>query len=280
MSFEVKQQQNMAHNIQRLLKSQCARAMRHLESYSSNPPETIHKARIVFKRIRTLLHLIKKSLPGPEFQYFNQAFRDLGIALSAQRDSFVKTQALHSLELSKSDDAEVANSFTPEDKRSVEAVLARLFSLHAELSELKVKPKGFKLIKKAAMKIYRDGKATMRCASLTHKDEDFHEWRKDAKHLYHLVSILQPLQPGELTPVRDELYILTQILGEDHDLSLLKSDAKESQNTGLVKTIQAKQEKMRIKELLSGENLYWESEDVFIQRLEHYWRDFRRIPSI
>jgi CHAD domain-containing protein len=280
MSFEVKQRQTMARNIQRLLKSQCARAIRQLENYSSDPAETIHKARIVFKRIRTLLHLIKKSLHKPAFQYFNYAFRDLGIALSTQRDSFVKSLTLHSLELPKCCDAELAHAFRPEDKRSVEAVLARLYSLLGELSELKIEPKGFNLIKKGAIKIYRDGKAAMRCASLTHKDEDFHEWRKNAKHLYHLVSILQPLQPGELTPLRDELYILTQLLGEDHDLSMLKCDAKESQNTGLVKTIRVKQEKMRIRELQSGEKLYWESEYVFIQRLEHYWHDFRRISPI
>jgi len=268
----------MARNIRRLLRSQSAEAVRQLESFHIDPEYSVHEARIIFKRIRTLLHLLRRALGKKNFRYFNHAFRDLGIKLSGQRDQWAKLQAINELKSGPTESSQkMAYTVTPEDVKSVEEVLLHLCSLREELNELKIEPKGFKLVKACALEICRDGEASMCLARDTDTDTDeaFHEWRKNAKHLYHFVAILQPINKRELVPLRDEFYTLTQLLGDYHDLTLLKLDTASKHDDELQDKIVSAQRAIRSKALVTGAKLYRASAKEFIEYLRIHWKAFR-----
>lgn len=276
MSFRVRKSQSLARNLRRLLKSQTGKAIRHLEAYLLDPENSVHEARIAFKRIRTLLLLLKHSLKQPAYRHWNHAFRNLGIELSYQRDRQVKQQAINEIGTDDRDlNLDLSDLVTAEDELSVEQVLDSLYALRKELAQLTTRQTGFKLIRKTSLRIYQDGRAAMHQARDSNKDEDFHEWRKKAKHLYHLISILQPINKRELKPLRKDLYTLTQLLGDDHDLSLLKSDAMRRHDYPLINRIEAEQTALRDESMTYGARLYRSSGEEFIEQLETFWKAFR-----
>lgn len=276
MAFTVHRKQSMGRNLLRLLISQNDRAIRQLESFEEDPENTVHEARISFKRIRTILRLLRKELKRRKFQKLNRAYRDLGLQLSAQRDACVKQQALNSLE--SSDDV---HGYIPTkaDKEAVSVVLNALQGLRKQLLSQNLKNKKFSAIRGSCRSIYRLGRSAMLRAASSGEDEEFHEWRKNAKHLYHFIGIIQPVWPVIFTPLRKELYVLTQLLGDDHDLSILKLDALSVNDKSLAENISRQQKDMRAEAISLGEKIYAEKSSCFISRIERYWRLYRRSPQ-
>jgi CHAD domain-containing protein len=52
--------------------------------------------------------------------------------------------------------------------------------------------------------------------------ENLHEWRKQAKYLWHGLEVIAPLGPASLEKWTDHAHVLADILGEDHDLAVLR----------------------------------------------------------
>src|SRR5262249_61429837 len=59
-------------------------------------------------------------------------------------------------------------------------------------------------------------------AITTGRDEDFHGWRKTLQHYWRLMQLLTPCWPSELSARVEAARTLSQILGDDHDLALLR----------------------------------------------------------
>ena len=70
---------------------------------------------------------------------------------------------------------------------------------------------------------YRRGRKAMRAIEAAPCDERFHEWRKRAKdHRYHL-ELLRDLWPAQVKARRAEVRALGDLLGDEHDLSVLRA---------------------------------------------------------
>ena len=52
--------------------------------------------------------------------------------------------------------------------------------------------------------------------------EDFHAWRKATKDLWYAVRLFEPAWPGPLDALAAELHALSQLLGDEHDLTVLR----------------------------------------------------------
>jgi CHAD domain-containing protein len=59
-------------------------------------------------------------------------------------------------------------------------------------------------------------------ARAEHSPEAFHEWRKQAKHLRYTLETLEPVWPPIIRTLADEARTLTNYLGDDHDLTVLR----------------------------------------------------------
>ena len=70
---------------------------------------------------------------------------------------------------------------------------------------------------------YRRGRKAMRAVDEAPSDGGFHEWRKRAKdHRYHL-ELLRDLWPAQIKARRAEVRALGELLGDDHDLTVLRA---------------------------------------------------------
>ena len=114
--------------------------------------------------------------------------------------------------------------------------------------------------------------------------EDFHEWRKRVKyHWYHcrlLKNIYKPLMKAR----RDEAKRLADLLGDDHDLSmldlLLTEQAQDfpdpSEADAFREVLHESQQKLRGEAFIVGEPLFAEKPKHLGRRFEAWWSTWRK----
>jgi hypothetical protein len=73
-------------------------------------------------------------------------------------------------------------------------------------------------------RIYSRGRKAMRRAETDPSDEHMHEWGKRAKDLWHAVQIVRPASPKRLKLLAQRAHELSDLLGDDHDLAVLRRE--------------------------------------------------------
>src|SRR5262249_17381308 len=81
---------------------------------------------------------------------------------------------------------------------------------------------GWAALKGGLERVYRDGYQAFARARAEPAVENLHEWRKQVKYLWHQLQVLQPVWPGVMEQLAEQAHLLTQLLGEDHDLAVLR----------------------------------------------------------
>src|SRR5262249_3376418 len=97
----------------------------------------------------------------------------------------------------------------------------RLKAARRAFSKLDVSKAGLKGLEAGLAKVYRDCRLRFADAYELDSDEAFHEWRKTVQQHWRHMRLLLPAWP-EMMHARVKLpNPLSDLLGEDHDLSLL-----------------------------------------------------------
>ncbi|HEU4653847.1 MAG TPA: CHAD domain-containing protein [Steroidobacteraceae bacterium] len=74
-----------------------------------------------------------------------------------------------------------------------------------------------------ALILARSQSASHRTARKHRSTECMHEWRKRTKYLWHQVQLLAPPSSKEMHQYADGVHRLSDYLGDDHDLAVLRS---------------------------------------------------------
>lgn len=231
--------ESLGRELKRVAAGEVARARSALVRKKAGGIEGVHEARQSFKKIRGLLRLVRCGLGREVFERENIFFRDEGRRIREARDGQALIEAL---------DALGRDGFAGEPPEIVRALRRRLSvesrrlargmaaggefaqaarSLKAELERVKAWELDDFTWKDARAAWQRARKACRRAsrtALVKPTDENLHEWRKRAKHLWHETLLLRKGLPG----AREEivhLRALTDVLGTDHDLALLRCEA-------------------------------------------------------
>jgi CYTH domain-containing protein len=127
---------------------------------------------------------------------------------------------------------------------------------------------------------YRDGRKALRRARREPTDEHLHEWRKSVKYLWYQTRLLRDVAPSVLRASIEQLDLLSEALGDDHDLAVLVAgldadpdrfgDAAAVDHTRLVARQQ--QQELRRGAFRAGAIVFAEPADAFTARLRRYWR--------
>ncbi len=80
---------------------------------------------------------------------------------------------------------------------------------------------GDALIAGAILRAYRRSRRAMQRAAANRGTADLHAWRKEAKHLWHLVRLARARLPARTGKWAMRLHDLTELLGLDHDHAML-----------------------------------------------------------
>src|SRR5581483_5518999 len=183
-----------------------------------------------------LLRLGRSGLPRTKRRAANARLRVVAARLSGPRDADVMVEALDALgeryagQVPQATFAAIrAQLEADRDRRraaleasgEIDAAVQELRAIRSE--RLRLRGGGWSAIAPGLERGYARGRHAMRRAEAHPTVENLHEWRKRVKDLWYHARLLRPAAPLTLGGLVDEAHGLSDLLGDDHDLAVLRS---------------------------------------------------------
>jgi CHAD domain-containing protein len=258
--------------------------------------EGVHETRKRLKRLRAALRLERFATGDETYLRENAAFRDLGKRLSGPRDAKVLIETLDALserfgdELPADKLSLLRDQLAESHKRAVAKLRrnrATLDAARAELEEARLRSaswkydsEGFEALRPGLQRLYRRGRRAMRAAADEPSDEHMHEWRKRAKDLWHALQILRPADPKRMKARAKRAHQLSDLLGDDHDLAVLRAQVaqpgpalgQEPIRAALLSAIDRRRRSLQRQAFKLGERVYGRRPKRFARSVEQAWQ--------
>ncbi len=296
MEYRLQQSESVPEGVRRMAAGQLDRALEYLGCQDGERDKHIHEARKVTKRLRALVRLVRGDLGDEGYALENQCYRAAGQRLSELRDATVLVETLDRLVASLGQDApksrfarvriwlverrDRAYSQVDSNNRAVQEAIAALAPARDRLEHWHLQRPGWGGIRVGLQRIYARGRRDFAAAYALPSDEAFHDWRKQVKYLWYHTQILENIWPSVMQALAEELDQLGELLGQDHDLAVLRTTVlAEFPRAGATATLMALER--RIGEVRArkqaqarplAECLYVERPREFARRLGGYWR--------
>ena len=296
-SFEVRPGESVLHAVRRIARHEIDDMLMHLRA-GPRRHEAVHEARKSSKKLRALIRLVRDAIGEKRYQRENTTLRDAVRPLAAMRDAEVLAHSLDQLaerfaaeispgafdalrnRLQSRVRAMRAATHTRVAMRRASVLVARVRS---RLPKWDVRDRGWPVIRPGLRRIYGRARAARRRASDDPSTEVLHEWRKRSKDLRYVHEFIEPLWPPVMKAVADELHVLTDRLGDDHDLAqlerLVSADPRScgaSDCAALLGLIGVRRGELQAEARRLGERLFTEKSRAFVARLEGYWTAWER----
>jgi CHAD domain-containing protein len=263
----------------------------------TEPAEAVHEARKDIKKIRSALRLVRDAIGDDEWRRENQHYRDCARQLSGFRDAEILVEALDGLaerfgptagerfdRLRQELDRE---NRTAHDEGSVQRAMAgaaaELEAGRSRIESMPIKGDGWELIGPGIHRSYRRGRKRLRDVEEEASVTNLHELRKRVKDLWYQLRLIRDADPEMLGPLADHAHDLSDHLGDDHDLALLREQAQRrsaafadpADQRHLVEEIDQRRGELQFAAVSLGERIYAEKPKRFTKRLEKRWGVWR-----
>ena len=267
----------------------------------SSREEAIHEARKNVKKLRALLRMVRGEIGDKAYRRENDAFREIGRGLSGVRDADVMIETLDALveRNPKGVPPEVAQGLMQAlyaHRRGLEQdgaaagspkAIDGLRAARERVEDWPIAHDSFDALEPGLKRTYKRGRDAYRAALADPNTESLHAWRRRVKDHWHHHTILERAWPGVMERFGDEAHALSNLLGDDHDLAVLREWAWEHpQDAGNVPGLEALAEavgrrraQLQREALELGARLYAERPSDFAQRLRLYWEAWRERPT-
>jgi CHAD domain-containing protein len=298
VTYELSPDEQVADSIRRNASEQLERAIGELrDGVHSDPVVAIHSARKSIKKERALLRLARAALPREQRRADNGTLRDAARRVSGLRDAEVMIQALGRLEtrfptaLSPlvfatvrehlERDRVAAHDRAASSELVVEAIQA-LDGVAQHVPAWKVELDGWRAIGPGLERTYRAGRAALKQARREPSTEHLHEWRKRVKDLWYDTRLLAPVCGPIMRGQAEELEYLSELLGDEHDLAVLRETLERIEPdatvklAGLIGLIDQRRAQLQGQATLIGRRLYSESPRAFVKRIRRSWKAGRK----
>lgn len=252
------------------------------------PADAVHEARKALKRLRALLRLGEGAIADQRFRHENRTLRDVGRALSGTRDAQVLLETLDGLRTryreavheeawsglraSLAGAATKAGAVDPAHAASLTRVLAGVRERAPQWAAPQngrpdALANGFK-------SVYRRGRRAYATASSQPNGENLHGLRKRAKDLWHSAQLLEGVGAKQLRPLKQAAHHLADLLGDDHDLMILREHSLEHPELLsplelelLLALISARQQDLQREAIACAAELYGEKPKKLLSRM-------------
>jgi CHAD domain-containing protein len=296
-SYRLHDHEYVPDGIRRIARGQLSIAHDELAGASKRKlHEAVHATRKRLKRLRACVRLARDAIGEDTYEHENTALRAAGRELAAGRDAKVLLETLDALrerfadELGERATARLRQRLDEQqaahapvrgrEGEGIDAVLATIELARARTPAWTCADDGFDALSPGLRRIYRRGRKRMRVAAKDPSPENLHEWRKRVKDLWHATQILREAQPKRLKRVSRCAHDLANLLGDGHDLSMLRAYAEshplcfedEASKDALLAVIDRRCVALRDKALKRGRKLYEPSPKRFVKRVERGWR--------
>ena len=284
--------------VRRVLKAQVDDAVAQLRGEAGNAPaEAIHEARKDMKKIRSALRLVRDAIGEDAWRRENDHYRDVARKLSAHRDAEILVESLDGLrerfgpaarERSERlrEQLDEENRAAHDDgtiERTMAGAAAELIALRSSLDELALDGDGWGLIAPGLHRSYRRGRKRLRSVEDEPSVTNLHELRKRVKDLTYQLRLIREADRPMIGALADHAHDLSDHLGDDHDLALLRKEAQRRRDAfsspadqrHLLREIDQRRGELQFAAISLGERIYAEKPKKFTSRLAKRFRRSR-----
>lgn len=299
MAYRLEAHENVSTGIRRVLLERVNEALDDLTNPTKDQNKGVHDARKNFKRLRAALRLIRGEIGEDVYQRENVQFRDAARRMASARDSWVMVETFDKLVAEYQEHLAIhafagvrqtlVNQYENVQQQALDsedtipAVIETLQAAQARIENLLIQRENFAVFREGLQNIYGEGQAAMAEAYAQPSPERFHEWRKRVKYLWYQIELLALLWPNVLANLAEELHTLSEYLGADHDLTVLRRAvldepggfADEKELLLFVSLIDQKRLRLQAAAQPLGERLYFDPAKIFAARLKQYWKAWK-----
>lgn len=289
MHLRLRQTESPSQAVRRVCRRHVAQALASLAR--AHQPEGVHEVRKEIKRLRAIFRLTRGRRSQNEHRKTAKLMRLAAKPLALSRDARVTRKAFESLVGRRARQfpslQSALNTYCRHAERSFKAqdfaALTRfiLKKTDGRLDDWEPQRAGWAEIKACLKRSYTCGRNACRLARSKPEPDHFHEWRKAVKNLWYQLDFLCPNWSPQTKAMLEGLEKLGEQLGEEHDLVLLESFAKEHaelrQETALLQhLIDAQRGRFgkRVQQL--GSRLYAAGPETTCGQLERAWKAWRK----
>ena len=244
-AYRLLESEPVGPGIKRVLATQVDDAIAQLRGEAgTEPEEAIHEARKDVKKIRSALRLVRHEIGDEVWRRENDHYRDVARKLSSFRDAEILVEALDGLRersgptaTERSDgirkELDEENRSAHDDgsvERAMAGAAAELATGRARVDALPLDGDGWELIAPGLHRSYRRGRKRLRAVEEEASVTNLHELRKRVKDLPYQLRLIRDVDRAMLEPLADHAHGLSDHLGDDHDLALLREEAQRRRN--------------------------------------------------
>lgn len=256
---------------------QIVRARDTLVDPSMTAEKRVHEARKRFKETRALLRMVREPLGEEHFAYENAWFRDAARDLAAARDADAVAEALEKLKLPRTVERRARKTLDAQRKDHpplepiIVNVVDQLVVAQGRLGMWPAFDDSFDTIAEGLVRTYRDGRRDFQHHETP---EELHDWRKRVKdHWYH-TQLLRHVWPEMMKPYAEVLSDLSHVLGDHHDLHVLR--AMVDNIPAVTEAVDARQKELEAEAEKIATRVYAEKPAAWLARMRKYWKAWLR----
>ena len=300
MSYRIGADEPVRGAIARCGREQLDQAIRELsEGINEDPVRAVHNARKAIKKERSLLRLARGTMPSAQRRRENATLREAGRALAGVRDADVLISTVDGL--SKRFAGQVpAKTFTAirkalasrrgdqtralSDALDAQAV-QDLGSVLLRVEEWKLRRGGWKAIDSGLVRSYQRGRKELKRAQRSRSLADLHAWRKRVKDLWYQERLLGEICGSAITGHAKEAHHVADLLGDDHDLGLLRDELSRGTMPApvdvdaVVSLIDHRRDELQLEGLAIGRRLYAERPAAYRRRMRRAFKAGRSVAK-
>ncbi len=304
MSFELKPDESIRKGIRRIVRKQIDPVLEMLRAgREQSRDEAVHEARKAFKKVRAVLRLVRPEIGARTYRRENFCFRDSGRPLTEVRDARILIETLD--KLTEQFQEHLAGRSFGNLRQALQANLRDVkkrvledqdaFAVVAEIvrqARERIKdwtnvPNRWRSVGAGLEDVCRRACSAFEEAAADPTIENLHEWRKQAKYLRYQLEILRPLWPERLKELAKEADRMSDLLGDDHDLAVLRqmvasdperfhvSLAPSGDGEVLLALIDRSRADLEQEALLLGRRFFQDRPKDLVRRLKGYWKSSR-----
>ena len=295
--YRLRRKETPIQGLRRIAQGRTGHALEQLRQESDEDTAVaVHEARKDLKKLRSVLRLVRDELGDDVYRRENERYRDAGRLLAGARDAEVKLETLQSLtarydgRLSEEALAPFAKALEDERQREsklddqgvLERAVAEIEAGETAVEDWPLRADDWSLIEPGLARAYRRGRDRFADVRAEASDVAVHEWRKRAKDLWYQLRIVRNAWPEVLDETADQAHELTNLLGDHHDLAVLRDDALERRELladgeleRLLAAVSERQDELADEAIKLGARVYAEKPKAFVRRLRSYWQAWR-----
>lgn len=250
--------------------------------------EAVHSARKAVKKTRALARLARPALGEKRYRKVNDALREAGGTLSAARDADVMVAVVDGLRATGAgqlpaaafDHLRSAAQATADGAISdpIPDAIDRLDAIAVRISGWDLDAMTWPTVTDTITRSYARGYAELATVGTDPTADARHELRKCVKDRWYQERLIQGAWQPLLCIEAEEAHVLSEYLGDDHDLAVLRDAITDGRldapidMDGVLDLIDDRREDLLHDALLLGRRLYAERPKAFRRRLRTYVR--------